>query len=189
MISCAFPTSDSNLLNDLLGTHFLVLRLTLLMDSNAYAICYHESSDYGMAPALSYGTDQGWSLIAVQPPAPPETEAQNLDVYQTASLGPKSSLTQHAPLELQEALTQRRSETLDDSYVINEQSGHFQEDVTMQIDRTPYPNEGDWEQHKPKIIDLYRKMPLKDLMATMKRDHSFKARYETRCTCSPPMSH
>ena len=159
------------------------------MDSNAYAMSYHESDDYDMAPALSFGGIQDWSLMAVQPPQPPETEAQNLDVYQTAILGPNSSLTQHAPLELQGALTQRRSETLDDSYIMNEQSGHFEEDVTMQIDRTPYPNEDYWEQHKPKIIDLYRKMPLKDLMTTMKRDHRFKARYESRYTCTSPMRH
>ena len=159
------------------------------MDSNAYAISYHESGDYDMAPALSFGRNQDWSLMAVQPPTPPGTEAQNLDVYQTANLGPNSSLTQHAPLELQEALTQRRSETLDDSYIINEQSGHFQEDVTMQIDRTPYPNEDDWEQHKPKIVDLYRKVPLKEVMATMRRDHSFKARYESTCSCPPQMRH
>lgn len=127
--------------------------------------------------------------MAVQPPAPPGTEAQNLDVYQTASLGPSSSLMQHAPLELQEALTQRRSETLDDSYIINEQSGHFQQYVAVQTDRTLYPNEDDWEQHKPTIMGLYRKMPLKDLMATMKHDHSFKARYESRCTCTSPMRH
>lgn len=159
------------------------------MDSNAYAISYHESGDYEMAPALSFGRNQDWSLTTVQPSTPPGTEAQNLDVYQTASLCPNSSLTQHAPRELQEALTQRRSETLDDSYIVTEQSGHFQEDVTMQIDGPPYPDEDDWEQHKPKIIDLYRKMPLKDLMATMKRDHSFKARYESRCTCPPRMGH
>ena len=159
------------------------------MDSNAYAMSYHESDDYDMAPSLSFGGIQDWSLMAGQPPEPPGTEAQNLDVYQPASLGPNSSLTQHAPLGLQEALTQRRSETLDDPYIINEQSGHFQEDVTLQIDRTPYPNEGDWEQYKPKIIDLYPKMPLKDLMAIMKRDHSFKARYESSCTCPPRMSH
>lgn len=127
--------------------------------------------------------------MTVQPPARPCTGAQNLDVYQSPSLGPNLSLTQHAPLELQEALTHRRSETLDDSYKINEQSGHFQEDVTMQIDRTPYPNEDNWEQHKPKIIDLYRKVPLKEVMATMKRDHNFNARYESRCTCPPRMRH
>ena len=156
------------------------------MNSNTCAISYHESGDYDMAPALSFGRNQDWSLMAVQPPAPPlGTEAQNLDVYQTASLGPNSSLTQHTPLELQEALTQRRSETLDDFYIINERFGHFQEDVTMQIDRTPYPNEDDWEQHKPKIVDLYRKVPLKEVMATMRRDHDFKARYESRCTFPP----
>ena len=158
------------------------------MDSNAYAISYHESGDYGMAPALSFGRNQDWSLMAVQPPAPPETEAQSLDVYQTASLGPNSSLMQHDPPELQEALTQWRSGTLDDSY-INERSGQFEEDVSMQIDRTPYPNEDDWEQHKPKIIDLYRKVPLKEVMATMRRDHSFKARYESTCSCPPQMRH
>ncbi len=146
------------------------------MDFNAYAISYHESGDCDMAPALSFERNQDWSLMAVQPLAPPETGPQNLDVYQSASLGPNSSLTHHAPLELQEALTQRRSETLDDSYIIDEQSGHFQEDVTRQTDWTQYPNEDDWEQHKPKIIDLYRKVSLKEVMATMKRDHNFKAR-------------
>ena len=159
------------------------------MDSNAYAMSYHEPGDYDMAPALSFGGNQDWSLMAEQPPAPPGTEAQNLDVYQTAILCQNSSLTQHAPLELQEASTQRNFEMLDDSYIINEHSGHFEEYVAMQTDRTLYPNEDDWEQHKPKIIDLYRKMPLKDLMATMKRDHSFKARYESSCTFPPRMSH
>ena len=152
-------------------------------------ISYHESGNYDMALALIFERNQDWSLMAVQPPAPPGTEAQNLDVSQTASLDPNSRLTQHAPLELQKALTQRRSETLDDSYIINEQSGHFQEDVTMQIDRTPYPNEDDWEQHKPKIVDLYRKVPLKEVMATMRRDHDFKARYESTCSCPPQMRH
>lgn len=159
------------------------------MDSNAYAISYPECGDYDMALALFFGGNQDWSLMAMQPPAPPETEAQNLDVYQTASLGPDSSLTQHAPPELQDALTQRRSGTLDNSYIMNEQSVHFQQDVTMQIERTPYPNEDDWEQHKPKIVDLYRKVPLKEVMATMRRDHSFKARYESTCSCPPQMRH
>ena len=158
------------------------------MDSYAYEISYHESGDHDMAPASDSGRSHDWSLMAVQPPAPPGTEAQNLDVYQTASLDPNPSLIQHAPLELQ-ALTQRKFEMLDDSYIINEQSGHFEEYVAMQTDRTLYPNEDDWEQHKPKIIDLYRKMPLKDLMATMKRDHSFKARYESSCTCPLRMCH
>ena len=174
--SANFLPVINDIVNNLRGSHCLVQYLTLLMDFNAYAISYHESGDYDMAPALSSSRNQGWGLMAVQSPAPPETNAQNLDVYQTASLGPSLSLTQHAPLELQGALTQRRFETLDDSYMIKEQSCHFQEDVTMQIDRTPYPNEDDWEQHKPKMIDLYQKMPLKDLMATMKRDHAFKAR-------------
>ena len=161
----------------------------LLMNSNAYAISYHASGGCDMAPALFFEGNQDWSLMAVQPPAPPGTGAQNLEVYQSASLGPNWSLTQHDPLELQEALTQRRPETLDGSYILDEQSDHFQEDVTLQIDRTPYPNEDDWEQHKPKITDLYRKVPLKEVMATMRRDHSFKARYESRRTCPPRMRH
>lgn len=176
-------------LNDLLGSQYLVLRLTLLMDTNSYVISYHESGDDDMAPALSLERYQDWRLMAVQPPAPPETETQNLDVYQTASLSPSLSLTQHAHPELQETLTERRSAMVDDIHVLNEQSGHFQEDVTRQTDWTPYPNEDDWEQHKPKIIDLYQRMPLKDLMATMKRDHAFKARYGSRCTCPPRMRH
>ena len=159
------------------------------MNFNAYAISYHESGDCEMAPALSFGRNQDWNLMVVQPPALPRTGAQNLDAYQTASLGPNSSLTQHAPLELQEALTQRRSETLDDFHILDEQSGHFQEDVTRQMDWTQHPNEDDWEQHKPKIIDLYRKVALKEVMATMKRDHNFKARYASGCTCPSRMRH
>ena len=182
-----FHQANRTLLNDVYGSHWLVQCLTLLMDSSAYAISYHASGDYDMAPA--FARNQDWSLMAVQPPAPPGTEAQNLDVYQTASLGPNSSLTQNASPALQEALTQRRSETLDDIHVLNEQPGHVQEDVTRQTDWTPYPNEDDWEQHKPKIMDLYRKMPLKDVMATMKYDHSFNARYESRYTCPLRMSH
>ena len=158
------------------------------MDSKAYAMPYHEPGDYDMAPALSFGGNHDWSLMTEQSLEPPGTEAQSLDLYQTASLGPSSRLMQHAPLGLQEALTQQRSEMLDDFYIINEQAGHFQEDGTTQIDRTPYPNDDDWEQYKPKIIELYRKMRLKDLMATMKRDHSFKARYEFSCTYPPRMS-
>ncbi len=159
------------------------------MDSNAYAVSYHESADCDIAPALSPGRNQNWSLVAVQAPALPSTGAQNLDVYQTASLGPTSSLAQHALPVLQEALTQQNSETLDNSYVLSDQSGHFQEDVAVQMDWTQYPNEGDWEQHKPKIIDLYRKVGLKEVMATMKRDHNFKARYESKCTYPPQMRH
>ena len=158
------------------------------MDSAAYANFYHEPGDYDMAPALSFERNQDWSLMVVQPPAPPGTGAQNLGVYQTASLGPNSSLTQYAPLELQEALTQRISETLDDSHILDEQSGHFQEDVTKRTDWTQHPNEDDWEQHKPKIIDLYQKVPLKEVMVAMKRD-GFKARYEFKCTCPPRMRH
>ena len=126
--------------------------------------------------------------MAVQPPTPPGTEAQNLDVYQTANLGPNSSLAHHNVV-LQETLTQQISTPMEHSYVLNEQPRYSQGGVIEPTDWTPYSDEDDWEQHKPKIIDLYRKMPLKDLMATMKRDHSFKARYESRCTCSPRMRH
>lgn len=157
------------------------------MDSKTYAISYHESGDGGMAPDLSFEINQDWSLMVMQTPAPPGTGGQNLDVYQSASFVPNLSLA-HAPLELQEALTWRRFETLDDSYILDEQSGHVQEDVTGQTDWTQYPNEDDWEQHKPKIIALYQKMPLKEVMATMARD-GFKARYASGCTCSPRMRH
>ena len=145
------------------------------MDYAAYAISYHESDDWAMAPALSFERNQDWSLMAVQPQAPPDIGPQNLEIYQNASLGPNVS-SAHAPLELQEALKQRRPETLDDSHIVDEQSGHIQGDATRQTDWTQYPNEDDWEQHKPKIIELYRKMPLTDVMAAMKHD-GLKARY------------
>ena len=157
------------------------------MDSAAYAISCHESDDCDMAPALSFERNQDWSLMAVQPRAPPDIRPQNLEIYQNASLRPNVS-SAHAPLELQEALTQRRPETLDDSHMVDEQSGHIQGDVTRQTDWTQYPNEDDWEQHKPKIIELYRKLPLQDVIATMKR-HGFKARYESIYTCPPRMRH
>ena len=158
------------------------------MDSNADMISHHECGDSDMAPALSFERNQDWSLMAVRPPAPPGAGAQNLDVYQSRSLGPNLSLA-HAPLEPQGALTHRRFETLDDSHILDEQSDHIQEDVTSQTDWAQYPNEDDWEQHKPKIIDLYRKVALKKVMATMKRDHNFKARYEPNYTCPPRMRH
>ena len=145
------------------------------MDSAAYAISYHESGGCDMTSALSFERNKDWSLMAIQSPTPPGTGAQNLEVYQSASLGPILSLA-HAPLELQEALTQQRPETLDDSHILDEQSGHIQDHVTRQTDWTQYAHEDDWEQHKPKIIELYRKMPLQDVMATMKCD-GFKARY------------
>ena len=158
------------------------------MDSAVYAISYHESGDCDLAPALSFEINLDWSMMALQPPAPPGTGGVSLDVYQSASFVPNLSLAQHAPLELQEALTRQRSETLDDSHILDEQSGHIQEDVIMQIDRTAYPNEADWEQHKAKIRELYQKMPLKEVMATMKRD-GFKARYDSGCTCPPRIRH
>ena len=126
--------------------------------------------------------------MAMQPPAPPGTGGLNLGVYQSASFVPNLSLMQHDPLEPREASTWRRFEGLDDSHILDEQSGHIREDVIMQIDRTPYPNEDDWEQHKAKIIELYRKMPLKEVIATMKHD-GFKARYESGCTCPPRIRH
>ena len=73
------------------------------MDSDAYASSYHESAYRNMVPAFSSGRNQDLSLVAVQSPALPSAGAQNLDVYQAASLGPNSSLAQHAPPVLQEA--------------------------------------------------------------------------------------
>ena len=127
--------------------------------------------------------------MAMHPSAPLGTGGQTLDIYQSASSVPNLSLAQHAPPELQEALTQQRPATSDDSHILDEQSGHVQEDVTRKTDWTQYPNEDNWEQHKPKIIDLYRKTTLKEVMATMKRDHDFKARYESGCTCPLRLRH
>ena len=159
------------------------------MNSAAHAISYHEPGDCDLAPALSFEINQDWSSVAMQTPAPPETGRQNLDVYQSAGFVPNLSLAQHAPPELQEALTHQRSEMLDDSHTFDEQSGHVLEDVAKKTDWTQYPNEDDWEQHKPKIVNLYRKVALKEVMATMKRDHDFKARYASGCTYPPRMRH
>ena len=159
------------------------------MNFAAHAISYHESGDRDMTPNLSLERNQNWSLMAMQPSAPLGTGGQTLDIYQSASSVPNLGLAQHAPPELQEALTKQRPETMDDSHILDERTGHVQEDVTRKTNWTQYPNEDDWEQHKPKIIDLYGETTLKEVMATMKRDHDFKARYASGCTFPLRMRH